>query len=150
MGLDTETMLAIGWEDWIKLPIRQTDQAIQTVRGPVRVPTVVLCVAYAGRKEKRVKLSPRTVGERDGFTCQITGQYAPDGNVDHDLPRSRGGKDTWENLRWTRRDLNSKKGNRTLAEMGWKPIRPAKAPRPQMPEQWIKPNHPDWVRFLAM
>lgn len=148
MGLDTSTMDAVGWEDWIRLPVRENDEAIQTIRGPVRVPTVVLCARYDGRKQKRPKLSNQAIAERDGYVCQITGDYAPDGNVDHGVPRCRGGKDTWSNLRWMRRDLNSKKADKTLEEMGWRPIKPAVEPKPLWPEQAIVPKHPDWVRFL--
>lgn len=149
MGLDTTTMLALGWQDWLQLPIRDGDSLIKTVRGPVRVPTVVVCMRYDGRNVKRPRLSTQAVAERDGYVCQVTGEYAPDGNVDHGIPRSRGGKDTWENLRWMRRDLNSLKANRTLEEMGWEPIRKAHTPKPLRPEQWIRPQHPDWVPWLT-
>lgn len=150
MGLETTTMDAVGWDEWVALPIREGDQVIRTVHGPVRVPTVVLCVKYAKRREKRPKLSHQGIKERDGCICQITGEFAPDGNVDHDIPRSRKGQDTWQNLRWMRRDLNAKKGAKTLKEMGWRPIRPAEEPKPLQPEQWIRPQHPDWERFLVV
>ncbi len=148
MGLDTENMVPLSWAEWLMLPIRDNDQAIGTTRGLVRVPTVVLCVAYAGRKPKRPKLSNWAIKERDKCICQVTGQAAPDGNVDHDIPVSRGGKKTWENLRWMRKDLNAKKADKTLAEMGWRPIQPARAPKALLPEQYIQPLHPDWTRFL--
>lgn len=149
MGLDTTTMRAVGWKEWLVLPIRPEDAVIQTVRGPVRIPTVVVCIKYAGRQEKRPKLSNQAIKERDGAICQITGEHAPDGNVDHGIPQSRGGKDTWENLRWMSRDLNSKKADRTLEEMGWKPIRKAEAPKAVPMERAIKPLHPDWEHFLV-
>jgi len=150
MGIDTDTMRAIGWDEWLKLPIRETDLSISTVRGPVRVPTVVLCVRYEGRQLYCPPQRPsnRDIRERDGAICQITGKFDPNGNVDHDIPVSRGGKDTWSNLRWMCRELNSKKGNKTLAEMGWSPIRPATVPRKLAPELVIKPLHPDWRPFL--
>lgn len=148
MGLDTENLRPMSWAEWITLPIRENDEVIQTVRGPVRVPTVVLCVAYTGRRPKRPKLSNQAIKERDRCICQVTGEYAPDGNVDHGVPKSRGGKDTWENLRWMKRELNQKKNDRTLEEMGWKPIGPAKEPKSLLPEQFIRPLHPDWNHFL--
>ena len=149
MGIDTTHMQPVSWTEWLALPIRDSDQTIGTTRGLVRVPTVVLCVAYTGRKPKRPRLSNQAIKERDGCICQVTGQFAVDGNVDHDLPVSRGGKKTWENLRWMRKDLNARKADKTLAEMGWKPIRAAKAPRALLPEQFIQPLHPDWVHFLV-
>lgn len=149
MGLDTGSMKPMGWEKWIKLPIRPDDDVIQTVRGPVRVPTVVLCVVYSKVKPKRPRLTKRAIKERDKCICQVTGEFAPDGNVDHGIPASRGGKNTWENLRWMKKELNSKKGDKTLAEMGWKPIREARAPRELLPMQVIRPEHPDWQMFLT-
>jgi len=150
MGLDTGSMKPMGWDEWIQLPIRENDDAIHTVRGLVRVPTIVLCVKYTKRKPKRPKLTNSAIGKRDKYICQVTGEYAPPGrgNVDHDIPRSRGGKDTWENLRWMRSDLNAKKGDKTLAEMGWKPLGDARAPRELLPEQFIPAIHPDWGMFL--
>src|SRR5436309_9078557 len=35
------------WEEWITLPIRDQDEAVHTVRGPIRVPTVIVAVNYA-------------------------------------------------------------------------------------------------------
>jgi 5-methylcytosine-specific restriction endonuclease McrA len=150
MGIDTDSMRAVGWDEWIKLPIRETDASISTVRGPIRAPTVVLCARYEGRELvcPPEKPSNQDIRKRDQCICQITGEFAPDGNVDHDIPVSRGGKDTWENLRWMKRELNSQKGNKTLAEMGLKPIRPAQKPRKVAPELVIQPLHPDWNHFL--
>jgi 5-methylcytosine-specific restriction endonuclease McrA len=99
--------------------------------------------------KRRPKLDNRGIRERDKAICQVTGQYAPDGNVDHMKPKSRGGaKKSWENMVWMKRELNSVKGNRTIEEMGWKLIR-----RPEKPKEkdiclLIPPRHPDWLMFL--
>jgi 5-methylcytosine-specific restriction endonuclease McrA len=150
MGIDTEQMRAIGWDEWITLPVRENDPYVATVRGKVRVPRVVMCVHYAGRELVRPPERPKPgdIRKRDGAICQITGELAPDGNVDHDIPVSRGGQDSWENMRWTKRDLNSKKADRTLAEMGMKPIRPARKPEPTVPELVLQAVHPEWNIFL--
>ena len=37
----------VTWDEWITLPIRPQDNAVQTVRGPIRVPTVIVAVNYA-------------------------------------------------------------------------------------------------------
>src|SRR5213082_1585839 len=36
-----------SWAEWITLPIRDQDEAVQTVRGRIRVPTVIVAVNYA-------------------------------------------------------------------------------------------------------
>src|SRR6185436_5657839 len=90
----------VTWEEW--LPIRPQDRAVQTVRGPVRVPTVIVAVNFAKVPKKRPKLSARSIRERDRNRCQYTGALLrpEDGSLDHVVPRSRGGRDTWENLVW--------------------------------------------------
>lgn len=148
-GIDMETVRAIKWDDWLKLPIRQGDKFIQSMRGPVRVPTVVGKFSYAKMPKRRPKLDNSGIARRDGKICQVTGEVAPDGNVDHLTPKSRGGKTkSWTNMVWMRKDLNSKKGNKTLEEMGWKLIRQPFKPEETEACRLIRPKHPDWETFL--
>ena len=148
-AIETTTMEAIGWDDWIKLPVREGDQAIHTVRGPVRVPKVVLCVAYGGQNKRRPRLDNHGIRTRDRAVCQVTGEYAPDGNVDHLQPISRGGaKKSWRNMVWMKRELNAKKRDHTLQEMGWKLIRQPSEPREVPACAFIKPRFPEWEHFL--
>jgi hypothetical protein len=62
----------VTWDEWITLPIRPQDHAVQTVRGPIRVPTVIVAVNFARVPKKRPKLCARTIRERDGNRCQDT------------------------------------------------------------------------------
>ena len=103
-----QALRPVTWDEWITLPIRDGDNAVRTVRGPIRVPTVIVAVNYAKVPKKRPKLCARTIRERDGNRCQYTGALLrPDeGNLDHVVPRSRGGKDTWENLVWSSKEVN--------------------------------------------
>ena len=32
----------VRWDEWLKLPVREHDNAVNTPRGPVRVPTVIV------------------------------------------------------------------------------------------------------------
>jgi 5-methylcytosine-specific restriction endonuclease McrA len=54
--------------------------------------------------------------------CQYTGAVLrPDkGSLDHFVPRSRGGRDAWENLVWAAKGVNTRKGNRLAHEAGLK------------------------------
>ena len=49
----------VTWEEWITLPIRDQDEAVHTVRGPIRVPTVIVAVNFAKVPKKRPKLCAR-------------------------------------------------------------------------------------------
>jgi len=37
----------VRWDDWLKLPVRENGNAVNTPRGPVRVPTVIVAANYA-------------------------------------------------------------------------------------------------------
>jgi hypothetical protein len=76
-------------EEWITLPIGDQHEVVHTVRGPIRVPTVIVAVNYAKVPKKRPKLCARTIRERDGNRCQYTGRMLrPDeGSLDHVVPR---------------------------------------------------------------
>ena len=54
-AIDMEYMRPVKWEDWLALPIREGDRAIQTIHGPVRVPTVIAKAQYARMPKKRPK-----------------------------------------------------------------------------------------------
>src|SRR5436309_9775447 len=49
-------MRPVMWDEWITLPIRRQDNAVFTVRGPIRVPTVIVAVNYTRVPKKRPKL----------------------------------------------------------------------------------------------
>src|SRR6185503_20185767 len=121
-ALCTPSIRPVSWPEWITLPIRPQDQAVQTVRGAIRVPTVIVLANFARVPKKRPKLCARTIRERDDNRCQYTGRVLkPDeGSLDHVVPRSRGGRDTWENLVWSGKDVNARKGNRLPHEAGLK------------------------------
>lgn len=147
-AIDTENMVPVKWEDWIKLSIREGDNAIRTTKHTVRVPTVVCKAKYASMPKKRPKWSKRGVAARDGYICQITGKYAPDGNVDHIISRSQGGTNSWSNTVWSDRKVNSKKADKTLDELGWKLIRQPTEPPAVPAVRLIEARHPDWKPFL--
>ncbi|NJL02852.1 MAG: HNH endonuclease [Spirulinaceae cyanobacterium RM2_2_10] len=80
------------------------------------LPTVIRLRYYVRVPYKEIPLTRRNVLERDDQTCQYC-SYRGDGlTLDHVLPRSRGGGDTWENLVAACVRCNVRKGNRTPAE----------------------------------
>jgi 5-methylcytosine-specific restriction endonuclease McrA len=139
-------------EEWITLPIRPQDNAVQTVRRPIRVPTVIVAVNFAKVPKKRPKLCAKTIRERDGNRCQYTGKVLKpeEGSLDHVVPRSRGGKDAWENLVWSSKDVNSKKGNRLPQEAGLRLLSVPRAPKELPASALIRNAHDiaDWELFV--
>jgi len=117
-------MRPVTWSEWITLPIRDWDLTISGANRTYRVPTVLVAVNYdkMPRKEFNDNPSNESIFARDNYTCQITGQKLPKDqlNVDHVIPRSRGGSEGWENKVTCRKDLNSQKGNKLNSEIGYK------------------------------
>src|SRR5256884_6280880 len=142
----------VTWDEWITLPVRPQDNAVQTVRGQVRVPTVIVAVNFARVPKKRPKLCAKTIRERDGNRCQYTGEVLkPDeGSLDHVVPRSRGGKVARENLVWSSKAVNTKKGNRLPEEAGLKLLGVPRAPKELPVSALIRNAHSvaEWKLFL--
>jgi 5-methylcytosine-specific restriction endonuclease McrA len=141
-----------AWEEWITLPIRDQDETVHTVRGQVRVPTVTVAVNYAKGPKKRPKLCARAIRERDGNRCQYTGRalHPTEGSLDHVVPRSRGGKDAWENLVWSAKEVNQRKADRLPHEAGLKLLSVPRAPK-ELPVSALIRNTgevEDWKLFL--
>lgn len=147
------------WEDWVKLPIREDDLWIGVGRsadnpeGRIRAPLVVICANYDKVQLRAPRLSAEAIRKRDGGRCQYTGRkLAPsEGNLDHVHPRSRGGKDTFENLVWADKQINTRKGNKTPEEAGFKLLSVPKAPPAVPPVVHLRadPKHPVWKPFLS-
>jgi len=142
-----------SWEVWITLPIRDQDEAVHTVRGQIRVPTVIVAVNYAKVPKKRPKLCAKAIRERDGNRCQYAGRalHPNEGSLDHVVPRSRGGKDAWENLVWSAKEVNQRKADRLPHEAGLKLLSVPRAPK-ELPVSALIRNTSeveDWKLFLT-
>lgn len=147
------SMRPVSWAEWVNLPIRPWDLTISSAHKQYRVPTVIVASNYASLPVKKFKGKPSREGlfHRDGGRCQYSGeQLKPDEwNIDHVIPKARGGTDTWENMVTCKKDLNNKKGHRLNAEIGLKLIRTPTQPKPVLLKDTIKePKSPDWRPFI--
>jgi len=148
-----ENMEPCKWDKWLTLDVRDCDNSVGTVHGAVRVPTVIVLARYDKVPKRRPKLSTRGIWERDGGVCQYTGRklVREEGNIDHVLPRSRGGKTTWENCVLADKRVNSRKGSRTPDEIGLRLAKSPAAPREMPSTYFIRNTHGvrDWEMFLG-
>ena len=95
----------------------------------LRAPTVVRLNRYVKvPRRTHAGLSRRAVFLRDGWRCQYCA--APAEDVDHVLPKSRGGPHRWENVVAACRRCNAQKQDRTPQEAGLKLARKPTAPPP--------------------
>jgi 5-methylcytosine-specific restriction endonuclease McrA len=94
-----------------------------------RVPSVIRLLAYRHIPQQSRALSRKNILLRDRNTCQFCGRVFPSSELtlDHVVPRSRGGRSSWENLVACCYRCNNSKGDRTPEEAGFQL---ARRPRP--------------------
>ncbi|TPW75571.1 HNH endonuclease [Schumannella soli] len=112
-------------------------------------PAVILLTRYVRLPHGRsVPVSRRGVLRRDSQRCGYCGLSAS--TIDHVMPRSRGGADSWENLVACCLKCNNVKGDRTPQEMGWTLRYQPKAPHGSA---WmvrgVERPQDEWSPFLA-
>jgi 5-methylcytosine-specific restriction endonuclease McrA len=153
LGDSAQALRPVQWDEWITLPVRDGDNAVRTVRGIIRVPTVIVALNFARVPKKRPKLNAKNIRERDGNRCQYTGRllHPDEGSLDHVVPRSRGGHDTWENLVWSAKEVNQRKADRLPHEAGLKLLAAPRALRELPVSATLRNAHgvAEWKLFLG-
>ncbi len=143
-----------GWCDLSRDPAFRAHytRMIHTPNLEIPLPEVVILTLFNSFVRREVSFSRRNIFARDRHRCQYCGkrpakQYL---TLDHVFPRSRGGKDTWDNLVLACIECNVYKGNRTPEEAGMpllaKPSAPLWLPRygTRIPKHEIT----SWRRFV--
>jgi len=141
------------FDRWRELPVSVTDDAIPIIGGAIRVPRVLHLLRYDRAPRIVVRLTRRNLMLRDEHQCQYCGRRPGhrDLNLDHVMPRSRGGKDSWENLVVSCRTCNLRKGRRTPEEAGMILLRRPQRPRWSTPAQILMAEREpleEWEPYL--
>ena len=145
----------VKWDEWITLPIHPWDFVIHSAHLTIRVPTVVITKHYNKMPMKKYKGKPtiEALFYRDDGKDIYTGRKLDydEATIDHLLPRSKGGKDTFENTGLTTKEINNTKGNKLNSEAGlkihFKPTSPKEVP---IWKTIRKIRHPDWSFFIKL
>ncbi len=128
-------------------------ETIATVSFKIRVPRVILLVMFDRLPKKEVKFTRHNIFERDRNTCQYCGDVfeRKDLNLDHVIPRDRGGPTTWENIVCSCIRCNTQKANCTPQEAGMHLVRKPKRPkwRPFV-QVSVGIQHDSWKHFLDL
>lgn len=107
---------------------------IRTVSFEIQVPRIIRLHRYDRVPRQPVKFNRRNVFARDEGRCQYCGKKFPTSELtlDHVLPRTQGGRTTWENIVCACVECNVKKGGRTPEQahlrLVRKPVRPKTSP----------------------
>ncbi len=128
--------------------LHATDAELHSERRAFAVPSVIRLTYFVKVPFRaRAALSRRAVFVRDGHRCQYCGANAE--NIDHIVPRSRGGEHVWENVVAACRPCNTRKEDRLLHEVGFVLRRKPMAPRELT---WVivavGTVHPHWEPYL--
>ncbi|MFL5302662.1 MAG: HNH endonuclease [Anaeromyxobacteraceae bacterium] len=125
-----EQFQLFDFESWSALSAASHD-SVGTIGRRIRVPRVIVLLAYERLPKTRVRFSRFNIYARDDNTCQYCGRryHRADLNLDHVIPRSRGGSTTWENVVCSCVTCNLRKGGRTPAEAHMQLLRPPARPR---------------------
>lgn len=94
------------------------DAVFRSENLTIAAPSVMRLSRYVRVPYHRpVPLTRAGILRRDGRRCAYCGKRAD--TIDHVVPRSRGGRHTWDNCVAACRDCNSRKADRLIEELGW-------------------------------
>jgi 5-methylcytosine-specific restriction endonuclease McrA len=130
--------------------IADTGESLHSAQLEVPRPAVILLARYVRVPYRRsVPVTRRGVLRRDAHRCAYCGRAAS--TIDHIVPRSRGGSDTWSNLVACCLRCNGVKGDRTPDEMGWRlRQRPHVPSGPLWALRGTEAVDPRWEEFLQL
>ncbi|MFS8781621.1 HNH endonuclease [Synechococcus sp. W55.1] len=135
----------------LKGKAEQIEHNGRVVYGNIPLPTVIRLRHYVHVPHKEIPLTRRNVLYRDGHRCQYCGCFGEDLTLDHVIPRSRGGGDTWENVVSACVRCNVKKGNRTPREAGMPLLRQPRRPHSTLYFEISKAvgsgSHREWSKY---
>lgn len=139
------------FQSWSELSTSGFD-SVGMVDGLVRTPRVVLLVAFDRVPRRRVRFSRHNIFVRDGNTCQYCSRRfsRSELNLDHVVPRCRGGRTTWENVVCSCIECNRRKGGGDAASAGMRLIRSPRRPAwsPFVARQFGASSYQEWAPFL--
>ncbi len=147
-----ENYQTFDFDSWGELSVSIHDDSIGLVNRIMRVPRVILLVSYDRVPRRQVRFSRYNIYARDKSTCQYCGQRLPrhELNLDHVIPRSRGGTSTWENVVCSCHVCNRHKGGKTPKEAKMALLRKPYKPKwtPFMQETFNMSRYREWLPFL--
>ena len=131
--------------------IESHQQEIKTVSKSFALPAVIVLNRYVKFRFAYVACNRNNVLHRDDFTCQYCAKSFSNDKLtlDHVIPKSRVGTNTWENLVTACKKCNQRKGNLTPKESGMNLLRKPKQPKASLLRSLKKEQiSPQWKNYL--
>jgi 5-methylcytosine-specific restriction endonuclease McrA len=158
VAVDDGQYLAYDFNDWVEVSQAKArfepelHDWIRTIRFQIAVPKIIRLFGYDRIPSAVVKLNRRNLFARDQNHCQYCGKKFPSSelSLDHVIPRSQGGTNTWENIVCACVRCNVRKGGRTPEQAHMKLISPARKPRrsPILSIKLSESKYASWKQFL--
>ena len=129
-------------------------EMVHTIAFKIRIPRIIVLMIFDRLPKKEVKFTRANIFERDKSTCQYCGRHFDkrDLNLDHVIPRDKGGLTTWENIVCSCIPCNTRKGNRLAHQVHMqlirKPVRPKW--RPFINITFDGQHHESWRHFVDL
>jgi 5-methylcytosine-specific restriction endonuclease McrA len=143
------------FDTWRRMRAPKDGDVIGTPSGAIRVPRVIVLRHYDRVPKRHVRYSRANIFTRDKYTCQYCGvrpAARSELNLDHVIPRSLGGRTSWENVVCSCIDCNRNKGGRTPEQALLRLRRPPGRPRwtPLMNLAATTSRYAEWRPFLGI
>ncbi len=136
----------------IKGKAEQVEHNGKFVYAEFPLPTVIRLRHYVRVPYKEIPLTRRNILSRDAHSCQYCSYSGDDLTLDHVVPRSRGGIDSWENIVTACVRCNVKKGNRTPREASMllrnQPRKPHSSLYFEVTKQIKSGVHGEWRKYV--
>lgn len=129
-------------------------EVIHTVSHRFLAPAIIVLKRYDRLPKQEIRFSRQSIFERDHFTCQYCGKRfdSRDLNLDHVIPRDKGGQTTWENVVCSCISCNTRKANKLPAQARMFPLSEPKQPRWRPffdPRATMRIAHSSWHPFIG-
>ncbi len=149
-----EQFRTYDFSSWAELSAYKGEKDVVGLVGrTILVPRVIQLVTYDRVPPRRVKFNRYNIFLRDNNTCQYCGRRFPRSelNIDHVIPKSRGGKTVWENVVCCCISCNRRKGGRLPEEAGMKLLKKPVAPKWSFSLLFPRaPVYREWAPFLKV
>jgi 5-methylcytosine-specific restriction endonuclease McrA len=130
----------------------EDDDWVRTATTQIQVPRVIRLLDYEKIPRHTVKFNRRNIFARDNNQCQYCGKRYPTSelSLDHVVPRSQGGENSWENIVCACIDCNVRKGGRTPKQAHLSLIRKPEKPKrsPLLNLKLTSKKYRSWKTFL--